>query len=141
MSIIDLTVLKGAPHCIDGGIKLLSSFVIKILCNICKGKISTFVVLEGKKARLSFPWFPVTLPLLEGVVSFKRGRIFQVEGWQVLFKAEMVMSGTDGGTPSLPSLKRFLWSMLALTHTESQHHGSWPRLTLGLLLTLSCMYH
>lgn len=33
----------------DGSIKLLSSFVIKILCNICKGKISTFVVLEGKK--------------------------------------------------------------------------------------------
>lgn len=33
----------------DGRIKLLSSFVIKILCNICKGKISTFMVLEGKK--------------------------------------------------------------------------------------------
>lgn len=33
----------------DGRIKLLSSFVIKILCNICKGKISTFVVLEEKK--------------------------------------------------------------------------------------------
>lgn len=33
----------------DGRIKLLSSFVIKILCNICKGKISTFVVVEGKK--------------------------------------------------------------------------------------------
>lgn len=94
----------------DGGIKLLSSFVIKILCNICKGKISTFVVLEGKKARLLFPWFPVTLPLLEGVVSFKRGRILQVEGWQLLFEAEMVMSRTDGDAPSLPSLKHFLWS-------------------------------
>lgn len=36
----------------DGGIKLLSSFVIKILCNICKGKISTFVVLEGEKGKI-----------------------------------------------------------------------------------------
>lgn len=33
----------------DGRIKLLSSFIIKILRNICKGKISTFVVLEEKK--------------------------------------------------------------------------------------------
>lgn len=57
---LTLTLLKGARHCMDGGIKLLSSFVIRILCNICKGKISTFVVLEGGKARLSFPWFPVT---------------------------------------------------------------------------------
>lgn len=35
-----------------GRIKLLSSFVIKILCNICKGKISTFVVLKGKEKEL-----------------------------------------------------------------------------------------
>lgn len=35
--------------CVDGRMRSLSSFVVKILCHICKGKISTFVVLEGKK--------------------------------------------------------------------------------------------
>lgn len=32
-----------------GRIKLLNSFVIRILCNIRKGKISTFAVLGGEK--------------------------------------------------------------------------------------------
>lgn len=36
----------------DDRIKLLSSFVIKILCSICKGKISTFVVFRGGKKDL-----------------------------------------------------------------------------------------
>lgn len=44
-----------------------------VMGRVCKGKMSTLVVLEGKMTlrRWSFPWAPV--PLGEGVVSFTCG--------------------------------------------------------------------
>lgn len=64
------------------------------------------MVLRGGRQDYHFLGFP--LPRLEGVVSFKCGRILQVEGRQLLLEAEMVLSRTDGDTPSLLSLKHFL---------------------------------
>lgn len=45
--------------CVDGRMRSLSSFVVKILCHICKGKISTFVVLEEKKNSLVETFLPL----------------------------------------------------------------------------------
>lgn len=61
----------------EGRIKLWSSFVIKILCNICKGKISTFVVLEGAKDLVEIIISLVSryhcYPLKCGRISLSRG--------------------------------------------------------------------
>lgn len=54
-----------------GRIKLLNSFVIRILCNICKGKMSTFVVFGEKRPCGDYHFFGSSFPLLSGVVSFK----------------------------------------------------------------------
>lgn len=71
--------------CVDGRMRSLSSFVVKILCHICKGKISTFVVLEGKKKRPcgDIPFLGFPLPLLEGVVAFRMCAVTTVERWQL----------------------------------------------------------
>lgn len=50
-----------------------------------------------------------------------------MEGRQLLLEAEMVMSRTDGEAPSLPSLKHFLWSMLAPdTYRKPTPWQWWP---------------
>lgn len=54
-----------------GRIELLNSFVIRILCNICKGKISTFAVLGEKRPHGDDHFLSSQLPPLSGVVSFK----------------------------------------------------------------------
>lgn len=71
--------------CVDGRIRSLSSFVVKILCHICKGKISTFVVLEEKKKQPcgDIPSLGFPLPLLEGMVAFRMCALTTVERWQL----------------------------------------------------------
>jgi hypothetical protein len=54
----------------DGRIKLLSSFIIRISCNI-KGKLALSLFLRGKCLCGDYNFLGFPLSLLEGVVSFK----------------------------------------------------------------------
>lgn len=80
-----------------GRIKLLNSFVIRILCNIRKGKISTFAVLGGKRPCGDYHFFGSPLPLFSGVVSFKMwwGVLTWRDGNQYL-KLKWNLYRTDG---------------------------------------------
>lgn len=117
----------------DGRIKLLSSFVIKILCNICKGKISTFVSLGGKKIlwRLSFPQLPTPTVIgsciTDSVVGYAKWR----DGNYCL-KLKWVISRTDGNYSIPPSLKYFSLMILAQDTYSKLTTITIAQLTLGL---------
>lgn len=79
-------------------IKLLSGFVIKISCNICKGKISTFMVLERERKERLYEdnhFHPRSPLLLLESHRLRCGKRSQMGVWQFLFDAKMGYSQID----------------------------------------------
>lgn len=97
----------------DGRIKLLSSFVIKILCNICKGKISIFVSLGGKKIlwRLLFSQLFIFIVIGSCIIDSVVGYVKWRDGNYCL-KLKWVIFRIDGNYFISLFLKYFLLMIL-----------------------------